>query len=119
MLTLKPTTVGGEVKISGKITGFIASSQGLTEVDASHNKALQLLVLKNNNDLEKLVIANDGDLKYLNIGNFINTNLKANAQNIVNSLQNRTGDGALYWDHIFTDEQRAELAEKGWTREDF
>ena len=117
MLTLKPTTVGGEVKISGKITGFIASSEGLTEVDASHNKALELLVLKNNTDLETLVIANDGDLKYLHIGNIANTTLKANAQNIVNSLQNRTG--ALYWDHIFTDDQRAELTGKGWTREDF
>ena len=117
MLTLKPTTVGGEVKISGKITGFIASSEGLTEVDASHNKALELLVLKNNNDLETLVIANDGDLKYLHIGNIANTTLKANAQYIVNSLQNRTG--ALYMDHIFTTEQRDALAAKGWTREDF
>ena len=117
MLTLKPTTVGGEVKISGKITGFIASSEGLTEVDASHNKALELLDLKNNDDLEKLEIANDGDLKYLHIGNIANTTLKANAQKIVNSLQNRTG--ALYMDHIFTDEQRAELTGKGWTREDF
>ncbi|MBQ3174745.1 MAG: hypothetical protein IJB58_02095, partial [Bacteroidales bacterium] len=117
MLTLKPTTVGGEVKISGKITGFIATSEGLTEVDASHNKALELLVLKNNNDLEKLEIANDGDLKYLHIANIANTTLKANAQKIVNSLQNRTG--ALYMDHIFTDEQRAELTAKGWTREDF
>ena len=45
-------------------------------------------------------------------------NQKANyAQKIVNSLQNRTG--ALYMDHIFTNEQRAELTAKGWTREDF
>ncbi len=116
-LTLKPTTVGGEIKISGKITGFIATDEGLTEVDASHNKALELLYIARNYDLEKLIIANDGVLKYLNIRDIANTTLKADAQNIVNSLQNRTG--ALYMEHIFTTEQRAELAAKGWTREDF
>ncbi|MBQ5715331.1 MAG: hypothetical protein IIV60_03145, partial [Alistipes sp.] len=47
-LTLKPTTVGGEVKISGKITGFFATEEGLTEVDASHNKALELLYISRN-----------------------------------------------------------------------
>ena len=116
-LTLKPTTVGGEVKISGKITGFLAWEIGLTEVDASHNKALELLYIPRNYDLKKLEIAEGGDLKYLNLNQNQDSALKDNAQKIVNSLQNRTG--ALYMEQIFTTEQREALTEKGWSREHF
>ena len=116
-LTLKPTTVGGEVKISGKITGFFATEEGLTEVDASHNKALELLYIPRNWNLKKLEIAEGGDLKYLNLNANQDSALKDCAEDIVSSLQNRTG--ALYMENIFTDEQRAALAAKGWTREHF
>ena len=116
-LTLKPTTVGGEVKISGKITGFFATEEGLTEVDASHNKALELLYIPRNWNLKKLEIAEGGDLKYLNLNANQDLALKDCAEDIVSSLQNRTG--ALYMENIFTDEQRAALAAKGWTREHF
>ena len=116
-LTLKPTTVGGEVKISGKITGFFATEEGLTEVDASHNKALELLYIPRNWNLKKLEIAEGGDLKYLNLNANQDSALKDCAENIVSSLQNRTG--ALYMENIFTDEQRVALAAKGWTREHF
>ena len=116
-LTLKPTTVGGEVKISGKITGFIATEEGLTEVDASHNQALELLYIPKNWILKKLKIAEGGDLKYLNLNANQESALKDCAEDIVSSLQNRTG--ALYMENIFTDEQRAALAAKGWTRGHF
>ena len=116
-LTLKPTTVGGEVKISGKITGFFATEEGLTEVDASHNKALELLYISRNWILKNLKIAEGGDLKYLNLNANQDSALKDCAEDIVSSLQNRTG--ALYMENIFTDEQRAALAAKGWTREHF
>ena len=101
----------------GKITGFFATDEGLTEVDASHNKALELLYIGRNYDLEKLEIAEGGDLKYLDLNENTHSALKANAQKIVNLLQNRTG--ALYMEQIFTTEQRVALAAKGWTREYF
>ena len=116
-LTLKPTTVGGEVKISGKITGFIATDEGLTEVDASHNKALELLYIPRNPDLQNVVIAEGGVLKYLNLDQSTHLGLRIKAQTIIDLLQNRTG--ALYMEQIFTTEQRAELTAKGWTREYF
>ena len=62
-------------------------------------------------------IAEGGDLKYLNLNANQDSALKDCAENIVSSLQNRTG--ALYMENIFTDEQRVALAAKGWTREHF
>ena len=116
-LTLKPTTVGDEIKISGKITGFIATNEGLTEVDASHNKALELLYIPRNPDLQKLVIAQGGDLKYLHLYENNHTGLINDAQTIVNSLQNKTG--ALFFWEYFTDEQYYQLLDKGWKMQNF
>ena len=116
-LTLKTAKAGDEIKISGKITGFIATQESLKEVDASHNKALELLYIPRNYNLQKLEIAEGGDLKYLYLNQNQHSDLQANAQKIVNSLQNRTG--ALYMEQIFTTEQRDALAAKGWTREHF
>ena len=116
-LTLKPTTVGGEIKISGKITGFIATNEGLTKVDASHNKALELLYIPRNPDLQKLVIAEGGDLKYLHLYENNHTGLINDAQTIVNSLQNKTG--ALFFWEYFTTEQYYQLIDKGWKLKNF
>ena len=116
-LTLKPTTVGGEIKISGKITGFFATNEGLTEVDASHNKALELLYISRNPNLEKLEIAEGGDLKYLHLYENNHTGLINDAQTIVNSLQNKTG--ALFFWEYFTTEQYYQLIDKGWKLKNF
>ena len=117
-LTLKPTTVGGEVKISGKITGFFATEEGLTEVDASHNKALELLYIPRNPYLQKLVIAQGGDLKYLHLYDNTHIGLKNDAQTIINSLRNNI-PGALYVWNSITTEQREALTAKGWTTQNF
>ena len=116
-LTLKTTNAGDEIKISGKITGFYALKQQLKEVDASHNKALELLYIPANYLLKKLVIAESGDLKYLNLNQNQESALKDCAEDIVNSLQIR--DGALYLEQIFTPAQRDALAAKGWTSQYF
>ena len=116
-LTLKTANAGDEIKISGKITGFIATGENLTEVNASHNQALELLYIPRNPDLQKLVIAQGGDLKYLHLYENNHTGLINDAQTIVNSLQNKTG--ALFFWEYFTTEQYYQLIDKGWKLKNF
>ena len=78
---------------------------------------LRTAIQARNYNIQKLEIAEGGDLKYLYLNQNQHSDLQANAQKIVNSLQNRTG--ALYMEQIFTTEQRDALAAKGWTREHF
>ena len=117
-LTLKTANAGDEIKISGKITGFIAMEKGLTEVDASHNQALELLYIPRNPDLQKLVIAEGGDLKYLHLYNNDHIGLINDAQTIVNSLRNDIPGALFFWDY-FTPEQYSQLVAKGWKLKDF
>ena len=117
-LTLKTANAGDEIKISGKITGFIATQESLTEVNASHNKALELLYIPRNPDLQKLVIAEGGDLKYLHLYNNDHIGLINDAQTIVNSLRNDIPGALFFWDY-FTPEQYSQLVAKGWKLKDF
>ena len=117
-LTLKTANAGDEIKISGKITGFIATQENLTEVDASHNQALELLYIPRNPYLQKLVIAQGGDLKYLHLYDNTHIGLKNDAQTIINSLRNNI-PGALYVWNSITTEQREALTAKGWTTQYF
>ena len=117
-LTLKTANAGDEIKISGKITGFIATQENLTEVDASHNQALELLYIPRNPDLQKLVIAQGGDLKYLHLYNNEHIGLINDAQTIVNSLRNNIPGALFFWEY-FTDEQYYQLLDKGWKLKNF
>ena len=117
-LTLKTANAGDEIKISGKITGFIATGENLTEVNASHNQALELLYIPRNPDLQKLVIAEGGDLKYLHLYNNEHIGLINDAQTIVNSLRNDIPGALFFWEY-FTTEQYSQLLDKGWKLKNF